>query len=118
MLFSHLLHAQDGFSPLYFASQNGHTEVVDVLLQAGADVHQAVAKYVCHYLHSQVIDMFDGIHMVGHYFFTLKKQTVSNPVWKWKHFYGREVCFCNILMHTCLWVNPGVFNTWLNSLES
>ena len=31
---------QDGFSPLYVASQNGHTDVVDLLLKAGADIHQ------------------------------------------------------------------------------
>ena len=31
---------QDGFSPLYVASQEGHTDVVDLLLKAGADVHQ------------------------------------------------------------------------------
>ena len=36
--------AQDGISPLYVASQFGHTEVVDVLLNAGADVHQATTK--------------------------------------------------------------------------
>ena len=30
---------QDGVSPLYFASQNGHTDVVDLLVRAGADVH-------------------------------------------------------------------------------
>ena len=32
---------QDGFSPVYVASQNGHTEVVELLLQAGADIHLA-----------------------------------------------------------------------------
>ena len=32
---------QDGFSPLYFASQEGHTDVVDILVKAGADVNQA-----------------------------------------------------------------------------
>ena len=29
---------QDGVSPLYVASQNGHTDVVDLLVKAGADV--------------------------------------------------------------------------------
>ena len=32
---------QDGLSPVYAASQEGHTEVVDLLLQAGADIHLA-----------------------------------------------------------------------------
>ena len=42
--------AQGGYSPLYVASQNGHTEVVDVLLNSGADVHQAnttVSHFLC-----------------------------------------------------------------------
>ena len=34
------LTVQDGISPLYAASQFGHTDVVDLLLKAGADVHQ------------------------------------------------------------------------------
>ena len=35
---------QDGASPVYAASQNGHTEVVDLLVQAGADIHLATTK--------------------------------------------------------------------------
>ena len=35
---------QDGYSPVYAASQNGHTEVVDLLVQAGADIHLATTK--------------------------------------------------------------------------
>ena len=31
---------QNGVSPLFMASQNGHTDIVDLLLKAGADVHQ------------------------------------------------------------------------------
>ena len=30
-----------GASPLLVASQEGHTDVVDILIKAGADVHQA-----------------------------------------------------------------------------
>ena len=41
------LTVQDGLSPLYVASCNGHTEVVDVLVKAGADVHQATKVRVC-----------------------------------------------------------------------
>ena len=35
---------QDGISPIFIASQNGHTEVVDLLVQAGADIHLATTK--------------------------------------------------------------------------
>ena len=37
---------QDGFSPVYLASQKGHTEVVDLLVQAGADIHLATTEEV------------------------------------------------------------------------
>ena len=37
---------QDGFSPVYVASHNGHTEVVDLLVQAGADIHLAITDEV------------------------------------------------------------------------
>ena len=39
---------QDGMSPLYVASECGHTEIVDLLLGAGADVHQATTKVYIH----------------------------------------------------------------------
>ena len=32
------IHTQDGYSPLYCASQEGHDEVVEMLLHAGAKV--------------------------------------------------------------------------------
>ena len=35
---------QDGYSPVYVASWKGHTEVVDQLVQAGADIHLATTK--------------------------------------------------------------------------
>ena len=38
---SYSLTVQIGISPLYAASYNGHSDVVDILLEAGADVHQA-----------------------------------------------------------------------------
>ena len=37
---------QDGISPMYAASKNGHTEVVDLLVQAGADIHLATTEEV------------------------------------------------------------------------
>ena len=36
--------SQDGYSPVYVASWKGHTEVVDLLVQAGADIHLATTK--------------------------------------------------------------------------
>ena len=41
---SYSLTVQDGLSPLYVASQEGHSDVVDILLEAGADVHQATTE--------------------------------------------------------------------------
>ena len=43
-LLSDSLTVQDGLSPLYVASHGGHSDVVDILLEAGADVHQATTK--------------------------------------------------------------------------
>ena len=40
------LSLQRGFSPVYSASENGHTEVVDLLVQAGADIHLATTAKV------------------------------------------------------------------------
>ena len=37
-------YVQGGFSPLFAASREGHTDVVDILVKAGADVHQTTAK--------------------------------------------------------------------------
>ena len=37
---------QDCYSPVYAASKNGHTEVVDLLVQAGADIHLATTDEV------------------------------------------------------------------------
>ena len=49
--FSFLTSVQDGFSPVFVASQNGHTEVVDLLVQAGADIHLATTEV--HLVHTQ-----------------------------------------------------------------
>ena len=35
---------QDGVSPVFAASANGHTEVVDLLVLAGADIHLATTE--------------------------------------------------------------------------
>ena len=37
---------QNGASPVYVASHKGHTEVVDLLVQSGADIHLATTE-VC-----------------------------------------------------------------------
>ena len=41
------LYIQDGLSPLYVASHEGHTDVVDILLRKGADVNQTTTDEVC-----------------------------------------------------------------------
>ena len=43
---------QDGFTPVYIASHEGHTAVVDTLLKAGADIHLATTK-----VHTRLIPM-------------------------------------------------------------
>ena len=35
---------QNGYSPVYVASQEGYTEIVDLLVQAGADIHLATIE--------------------------------------------------------------------------
>ena len=35
---------QNTLSPLYVASQEGHTDIVDILLNAGADVNEPHTK--------------------------------------------------------------------------
>ena len=50
---------QDGVSPVYGASQNGHTEVVNILVQAGADIHLATTGKVhvsTHTMSSSVVE--------------------------------------------------------------
>lgn len=44
---------QDGLNTVYVASQEGHTEIVDVLVRAGANVNQATEVYV-HNIHAHV----------------------------------------------------------------
>ena len=41
---SYSLTVHEGFSPLFVASQEGYSDVVLILLEAGADVHQATPK--------------------------------------------------------------------------
>ena len=41
---------QDGTSPLYIASQNGHDRIVEMLLQAGATVDLQDKVKDCYYL--------------------------------------------------------------------
>ena len=38
---AHISVIQDGATPLYIASQHGHTDVVDTLIRAGVSVNQA-----------------------------------------------------------------------------
>ena len=42
----YILLSQNGVSPVYVASLKGHTDVVELLVQAGADIHLATADEV------------------------------------------------------------------------
>ena len=39
-----VLFMQDGMSPLFAATVNGHTDIVDLLVRAGADVHLSTTE--------------------------------------------------------------------------
>ena len=56
---------QDGVSPLYIASGYGHSDVVDILLKAGADVHQATTKV----WYTVVLELVSSF--------------VHQPMWQW-----------------------------------
>ena len=43
---SKLFCTQNGSSPVYVASHEGHTDVVELLVQAGADIHLATTDEV------------------------------------------------------------------------
>ena len=62
---SYSLTLQDGGSPLYVASQEGHSDVVDILLEAGADVHQATTKV----WYTVVLELVSSF--------------VHQPLWQW-----------------------------------
>ena len=54
--FLSILYIQDGATPLYMASQDGHTTTVDVLLRNGADPNIATnvsVVYTCIYVSSK-----------------------------------------------------------------
>ena len=72
---------QNGVSPVYVASQNGHTEVVDLLVQAGADIHLATTDEVhvsTHTVSSSVAAVVGTDH-------THKRGNIVNP---------RRACVC------------------------
>ena len=62
---SYSLTVQDGFSSLYVASQEGHSGVVDILLEAGADVHLATTEV----WYTVVLDLVSSF--------------VHQPWWQW-----------------------------------
>ena len=56
---------QGGISPVYVASQKGHTEVMDLLVQAGADINLATTDEVhvsTHTLSSSVAAVIETDH--------------------------------------------------------
>ena len=59
---------QDGWSPLYAASCNGHLDVVKTLLEAGANINQVnkVGGHVCiqyHCKHIRYMYLYDSLLM-------------------------------------------------------
>ena len=66
---------QGGYSPLYAASQEGHTDVVDILLRSGEDVHQTIIK-VCHYTITDYLPS-DSTHSL-HVFVSVHKSSTTN----------------------------------------
>ena len=43
--FSDPIYVQEGCSPLFLASANGHTEIVDILLKNGADLKLVITVW-------------------------------------------------------------------------
>ena len=56
---------QDGASPLYVASQEGHTEAVEMLLRSGADPNLAATVWgmVCSFHHLHVYCVVMSLHL-------------------------------------------------------
>ena len=55
---------QDGYIPVCAASQNGHTEVVDLLVHAGADIHLSSTKvHVSTHTVSSSVAAFVPVHI-------------------------------------------------------
>ena len=46
---AHISVIQEGATPLYIASQKGHTDVVDYLIRAGASINLAARVWRLHY---------------------------------------------------------------------
>ena len=47
---------QNGISPVHVASQEGHTEIVDLLIQAGADINMVTTDKV-HGTHTHTLKL-------------------------------------------------------------
>ena len=58
---------QDGFTPLYVASDKGHTSIVDALLRNGADPNLAVTVSIlvvcCQNYDCTMIDMYMNLEL-------------------------------------------------------
>ena len=58
---------QDGQTPVCIASYNGHTDLVDLLVEAGADIHLAETKVYIYLVHTGScvlsIRLIEGIHI-------------------------------------------------------
>ena len=87
-------HVQEGFTALFTASMEGHTEVVDLLIKAGADIHQATTKVSlyenvseCKIIIRTYVDSLAGLHCFP---LSLSPQLLLSIINKYMY-HGKEV---------------------------
>ena len=72
-------HVQDGITPLYAACQNGHKQIVIVLLESGANVNLTATVSSLSGAYSEVLSCLQHLlNIEGHYFYA--KSLLSTPL--------------------------------------